>query len=490
MGVIRKWLNHPLAALALVAIVAGGLRFHNLGTPTRYVFDEVYYAKDACLYAGHPFRDCGLDSKAEQSWVHPPLGKWTIAAGVEIFGNDPFGWRVAAAAFGTASVVITASLALLLFRSAAWAMVAGLLLATESLHFVQSRISMLDIFLAFWVILGFTLLVLDRRWIDRRTFPGAGPRSPGGPGAAAEPAASLGPGAMATAEAVALAFRPVRPLPSPILRPWRLAAGVAFGAAVASKWSGVIALFGAILLAFTWERTRGKAAGSPRPLWRAVQQESLGILLALVFVPIAVYLASYAAYFADNGLSPTGFWRQQSAMASYHLSLNTVNPVTGDPIHPYMSRPWGWLLLWRPTAYYFENPGTEILGTGNPAVFWASLLTIPYLVLVWWRRRDWRAGFVLVAILSQYLPWFLSTRPMFLFYMTPATPFLVLAATFLLRDLSAVRPAGARTRAFLPVAAGYVAVAVGMFAFFWPILVAHPLSRSAWQARMWFRGWI
>src|SRR5207245_4350823 len=139
------------------------------------LFDEVYYPRDACLRAGHSLRQCDITSPGERywvidraydrgelSWVHPPLGKWAIAAGILGEGNRPFGWRVAAAAAGTAVCVMIALIALLLFRNVAWAYIAGLMLATENLNFVQSRTSMLDIFLAFWVVLGFLCLLLDR----------------------------------------------------------------------------------------------------------------------------------------------------------------------------------------------------------------------------------------------------------------------------------------------------------------------------------------
>src|SRR5919201_40418 len=114
--------------------MAGFPRFWALGNPgfdksgkRVYVFDETYYAKDACLYAGMPFKQCGLSSNGEQSWVHPPLGKWIIAAGVKLFGNSPLGSRLPSAIFGTATVVLIALMALLLFRSVVWSYVAGML---------------------------------------------------------------------------------------------------------------------------------------------------------------------------------------------------------------------------------------------------------------------------------------------------------------------------------------------------------------------------
>src|SRR5207249_12052909 len=108
--------------------------FYHLSSPDAYVFDEVYYAKDACYDAGFPWKQCKLMGPYEQTaTVHPPLGRWIIAGGEALFGNRPFGWRFMSAVFGTVSVLLVSILALRLFASTLWAAVAGLLLATENM---------------------------------------------------------------------------------------------------------------------------------------------------------------------------------------------------------------------------------------------------------------------------------------------------------------------------------------------------------------------
>jgi dolichyl-phosphate-mannose-protein mannosyltransferase len=466
----RRWYTTPFAVIAAVTALAGGLRLYHLSIPSEQVFDEVYYAKDACFDAGIPFEECGLDHPREQTFTaHPPLGRWIIAGGIAAFGNRAFGWRVASAVFGTLSVLLVAILALRLFGSALWAGAAGLLLAVESLNFVQSRISMLDIFLATFVVAGFLFLLLDRRWVERRT-PQPEPMD---------------------AEAVLLALPPDRP-PSPIFRPWRLAAGLAFGAAVATKWSGATALVGAVLLALAWERTRRREVGLAHPVREAVRDEGFGIFLFLVIVPVLVYVASYTAWWVDNGLALGDWWGTQVQMARFHIGLRSE--------HPYSSRAWEWILLRRPVAYYYQcarmsaagsclSPA-EILGIGNQAVFWGSLVAIPYALASWWRKRDWRAGLIVTAFASQYVPWFFAARTNFLFYMTPITPFMVLGVVYALRDLSEVRVGVNRSRAMAVVAGCVVGLAVALFLFYLPILTGRVISQGAWRARMWFPSWI
>jgi dolichyl-phosphate-mannose-protein mannosyltransferase len=466
----RNWYTRPFVVIAAVTALAGGLRFYHLSTPNQYVFDEVYYAKDGCFDAGIPYRECGLEAPGEQTFTaHPPVGRWIIAGSVALFGNRAFGWRAASAAFGTLSVLLVSLLALRLFGSVLWAGAAGLLLATESLNFVQSRISMVDIFLAAFVLAGFLFLVLDQQWIDGRT-----------------PAPEL-----VEDEALLLGLPPDRP-PSPIFRPWRLGAGLAFGAAVATKWSGGAALAGGILLALAWERSRRKRAGLPNPLREAIRDEGFGIFLFLVILPVLVYVASYARWWVDNGFAIGDWWGVQRHMATFHIDLRTE--------HPYSSRAWEWMLLARPVAYYYEcvrkaTSGAclapaEILGIGNQAIFWGSLVAIPFVLFSWWRKRDWRAGLIGIAFASQYVPWFFVARTNFLFYMTPITPFMVLAGVYALRELSEARIGREGTRALAIAAAVLAGLAVAVFLFFLPVLTGRVISQGAWKARMWFPGWI
>jgi dolichyl-phosphate-mannose--protein O-mannosyl transferase len=475
-----RWYARPIVVILAVTALGGGLRLYHLSSPHAYVFDEVYYAKDACLDAGFDFRSCGLDAPVEQSvTVHPPLGRWIIAAGIKLFSEpadfdcafgrqrtacQPFGFRVASATFGTTSVMLAAVLAWRLFGSVVWAGVAGLLLATENLNFVQSRVSMLDIFLVTFVLAGFLFLVLDRQWIDRR----------------APPVSSESP----EDQDLGLDLPPDR-APSRIWRPWRVVAGIAFGAASATKWSGAIALAGAIVLSAAWERTRRKGLDLPHPLRDMLVEESFGIFVFLLVVPIAVYMASYLKWFADHMWNIRDWWALQRQMASYSIHLRAT--------HPYASRAWTWIYMGRPVSYYYQGTtktSAAILAIGNPAIFWATFLTIPYALFCWIRKPDWRAGLLVMAFTFQYFPWFFAARTDFLFYAAPITPFMVLAAVYALRDLSEVEVGVERARAYVPLAAFGVVVAVGVFLFFFPILTGRTISYAAWHARMWFRSWV
>ena len=513
---IRTLARRPAVAVVAIGILAAAVRLYHLGTPPTHVFDEAYYPKAGCLFVGYPRRACDVTSSDEKywadryndvgSWVHPPLGKWAIGAGELAFGPDAFGWRFSAAVAGTLSVMVLAAIAQVLFRDVVWTYVAGLLLATEHLNVVQSRTGMLDIFLALEVVLAFLLLLLDRRWIERRTPSLDRAETPPEPAAATpapEPPPSLAPGGGSRAESATLVAAPPEErrmsegVPSPLLRPWRLAAGVALGAAIATKWSGATAVAFALILSLLWERTRRRRAGVAHPVRSAIVSETFGLAISYLIVPAAVYLASWIGYFVWFGFDLTAWARMQAAMFSYHEHLKTLNDK-GKPIHPYLSRAWQWIVMARPVVYFYkEHAGLrrEIIGMGNPVTLWASVIALPYLAVAWRRYRDWVAGAILVAILAQYVPWFAVSRPQFFFYFTPVTPFLVLAVVYALRRLAGVRiepgeadDAVRAARPWLPVVVGVVVISVAAFAWFWPVLTAGSLSADAWRLRIWFNG--
>src|SRR5690606_12566484 len=138
--------------------------------------------------------------------AHPPLGKWIIALGMGLLGpGSSTGWRLTTALVGTALVLLLYFFALMASRSIVVAALASGLLAIDGLGLVMSRIALLDISLAFFILLGTLFVLLDRQ----RTLPLIESRNPDAPA----------------------------PLWGRVLwrRPWLLAAGVALGAACAVK---------------------------------------------------------------------------------------------------------------------------------------------------------------------------------------------------------------------------------------------------------------
>lgn len=473
-------------ATLTLTLLAGFLRLWHLATPAGTIFDEVYYAKDA-----HDLLTRGVEQNATNDGpgfvVHPPLGKWAIAGGEALFGNSEFGWRFAAAVAGTLSVLVMVRVARRMTGSTLLGVVAGLLLTFDALHFVQSRVAMLDVFLMFWVLAGFGCLVADRDLGRRRL------------------AAAVDDGRVAALWGPRLG-----------VRWWRIAGGVCLGAALATKWSALyfIAVFG--LLALAWEIGSRRTAGVRRPAAAALWRESSGLALALLAVPVVVYLASWTGWFVtDSGwdrdwaaanpgtaLVPDALrslWHYHVQMLSFHNGLSTP--------HRYQSHPQGWLLLARPVAYYYESASLgqmgcdaaagcsrAVLGIGSPAVWWTSILALFGVAWLWVSHRDWRAAAVLASAAAGILPWLVSDhegRTMFLFYALPSLPFLVLAITLCAGWALGGPGASVLRRRNGAVALGVlVGLVVLNFFYLYPILTAQTIPYVDWSSRMWFGSWI
>ncbi|MDQ6650650.1 MAG: phospholipid carrier-dependent glycosyltransferase [Actinomycetota bacterium] len=468
----------------LVTALAGFLSFNRLSRPHGLMFDEVYYAKDAYALLRHGYELNGAGD-GPGFVVHPPLGKWLIALGEAAFGNNELGWRFSAAVVGTLSVLILARTARRLTGSTLLGCFAGLLLSLDGLHFVSSRISMLDIFLMFWVTAGFACLVADR---------------------------DLGRARLARALS---SGRPVRPAgPRLGVRWWRLAAGGSLGAACATKWSGVyyVAAFG--LLAFAWEVGARRTAGVRAPVRAVLRREAASLLAFLAVVPVVVYLAAWTGWFATGGgwdrhwaaghgtvgggvAALRGLWHYHAEALHFHANLSSH--------HPYQSHPEGWLLLERPVAYFYTAPrlgelgcaardgcSRAVLGIGTPAVWWVSILALVAMLWLWLARRDWRAAAILGCVSAGIAPWLATPkRTMFLFYALPTLPFLILALTLSAGLVLGTATAGRVRRAWgAAVVGGYALLVTANFFYLYPILSAKVIPYAAWYSRMWFKNWI
>ena len=88
----RWWHGVLLAVLTVLGALPPSAR---LGAHEGFSWDESYYVPAAREY---------LDGNFTSNFEHPPLAKWAIAAGIELLGDDPSGWRLAAVAAGVVTI--------------------------------------------------------------------------------------------------------------------------------------------------------------------------------------------------------------------------------------------------------------------------------------------------------------------------------------------------------------------------------------------------
>ncbi|HJQ44284.1 MAG TPA: hypothetical protein VJ831_14445, partial [Jatrophihabitantaceae bacterium] len=182
-----------------------------------------------------------------------------------------------------------------------------------------------------------------------------------------------------------------------------------------------------------------------------------------------------------------------------------------DSGHAYQSSPWSWLVLGRPVDFYYDGSSTncgastcsrEILLIGTPLMWWAFVPMLLWLAWHWLTTRDWRSGAIWVAFIAGWLVWFMHLkRTMFLFYMAPLVPFLILGVTLALGTL--LGPAVQRTgdwvrdrRALLRRRVGvaavctYLGLVVVDFVWMWPIFTGGLLTYDKWHWHMWLPSWV
>ena len=499
-----------------VAVLAFVLRIWNVGYPHKLEFDETYYGKDAWSLLHHGYVQDWVDGANTKiaaghyssnlmtglptEIVHPDGGKWMIAIGESIFGFNSFGWRISAVVFGALTVLVLARLVRRLTGSTVIGCFAGLLLCFDGMHFVMSRLGLLDVFLTFWVVCGVACLVADRDWL---LHPDRGDRL--------------------------VRYRP--------FRPWQLAAGVCFGMACGTKWSGVYVLAAFGLLAVIWEvlarrRARKDLGLDPRG-FRTTFAVGIPAFLSIVVVAFAVYLATWTGFLLHHhayelrfghgygeGNPPWGAYISTPAHGFLGETTNAFRSLwnfhkmmydfhTGSYLakqhHPYQSNPIGWLVMERPVGVDAQNnlPAAscgvaatsscmrEVLILGNPILWWTGTLALLAAVVAWVTTRDWRWSVPVVTVAVSWLPWFrFDDRPIFSFYAVAFLPFTIIAISLIVHSL--VQVAGTPRQLYVVslVAGVFLVAVVVAFWYFHPIYTDKLIPYDTWLDKMWFNHWI
>jgi dolichyl-phosphate-mannose-protein mannosyltransferase len=506
----RSWL-----VTIVITGLAGILRFWNLGNPHAVVFDETYYMKDALSLLRFGYERQFVEKANEKilasdgDWrtidvfkdgaayvVHPPVGKWTIGIGEYVFGLTPFGWRFMMALLGTVMVLLVIRITRRLTRSTLIAAAAGLLLAIDGMAIVLSRTALLDNTLAFWLVVAFGCLLMDRE------------RTRGRLAARVREFADDNDALLALREGLG---------PRTGLRPWRWATGFALGMACATKWSGVwfVVAFG--LLTVVWDISMRRVVGvRSREAVLGSALEGIYAFVAIVGPVVLVYLVSWTGWILSEGgyyrdwasknpatglgtLVPDwlrSLWYYHGQMLNFHRNLSSP--------HSYQSNAWSWLLQTRPTSFFYEAPAPgidgctsdkcsqEVLALGNPVIWWAGTAALIHQTWRWFARKDWRSAFVVIAILAAWAPWLgFQGRTIFTFYSVAIVPFLCIALAMTLGSILGPADATARRRTVGASAVGsIVLLAVAASWFFYPVWTAQVLPYDVWHLRMWFDTWV
>lgn len=449
LSIPQYWQTHPqnqfwlhVVAMGIVTLLS---HFWRLDALNGFIFDEVYYPKFGLDYLqGNPLFD-----------AHPPLGKYIIGLGIQLFGYNPFGYRFFNAIAGSLIPIVTCALAYQLSTTGllpknssptTWAILAGWFTALDGLLLVESRLGLINIFIVLFGMLSQLCMVLALKQKRRRWA-------------------------------------------------WTIATGIMLGAACSVKWNGLAYLVGIGAIALIVWRYYGQRL----TLWQ--------MLVGLVIMPVATYLLEWVPHLLIN--TTTNLLELHAQILGFHQNLG-VGKI--EPVHTYCSAWWSWPLMLRPIAYYYKThpSGTinYINAMGNPILYWLGAIAMLLCLILciyqlrnrWVRRGGldrWCGGkfnspqfpiylplYLLSSFAGHYLPWSLSRRCIFLYHYMPASVFAFMAIAYVTAWGST------QTMSDLPKISRYTVVAIAVAFIFWlPVYVGLPITAFHQRLLIWFPSW-
>ena len=270
-------------------------------------------------------------------------------------------------------------------------------------------------------------------------------------------------------------------------------AGIAFGLAIGCKWSAIyfVAIIGLIavyrvLIAHDIRKTL-------KPIAAKFAQYGL--------IPVFVYTLTWTGWFlSDRGWSRGWSNNPLSSWIHYHSEMLNFHTGLTDS-HPYEANPWNWLVMGRPTSFFYDSPkgcsaencAQEVLALGTPLLWWVGTIAIAVVVGYWIKslishRIDMAANIVVLGLAAGYLPWFaMQQRTVFTFYAIIIEPFLILAIVYCAKLLLA---SGLKPVVSQSIVGGILALIILCFLFFIPLFTGQVITYEDWNLRMWFDSWI
>lgn len=388
-------------------------------------FDEIYYVRTAENY---------LNMEEPYEWTHPPLGKLILSLSILLLGFNPFGWRFMGVLFSALMLPLLYFFSQRMFKSQVAALTSTILIFFDFLHFTMGRMGTVDTFAVFFIILGHVFFFLN---YDKLLTTGK-------------------------------------------LDAARILLGsVFFFLAFSVKWYAIYGYIGNIILLLVLLIKGAVTSEEPLKvrLW-SMFLKPVTILVAALILGGLVYLSTFIPYMT-LGHNINDVINRQWSMYSYHANLKAE--------HPFSSSWWSWPLIIRPLWLHVSDLADGIVSTivamGNPVIWWFGIAAVFVLLVDTLKNRDKVAVFLLVAFFSQWIPYMLITRCLFIYHFYMNVPILILILTYFLKDLP-------KLKFGVWILIGFLIAAGLLFALFYPVISGYPVSISYRDALRWFNSWI
>lgn len=413
--------------------------FYTLSDTNTY-FDEVFYPRTALdfIYEITPFER-----------THPPLGKYFVMIGMLIFGVNPFGWRIVGTLFGAAMIPLMYLFGLKIFKKSFFAFCTAFLMMFDFMHFVQTRISTIDVYVTFFVILMY-YYIYD--YFIKKPY-------------------KVG----------------IRKSLVPLFL-----CGLILGIGAATKWIAVYGAVGLMLIfiitkldeiaCYTAYRQYGLSSELFSKFWsRSFVKTALACILFFLIIPALIYFASYTSIMLVPGNGVNEFFNNQTYMYNFHNDLNIK--------HSYSSSWYEWPIMAKPIWFYgskalaAEKLTSSIICMGNPLIWWLSIPALITGIVLTIRRKDRYMIVPIFGALFQYIPWMVVRRMAFIYHYFSVIPFLMIIMVYLLK-IFCERGKTARKIVYI-----YLILTALLFVMFYPILSGAIVPRWYASLLQWFPGW-
>lgn len=398
-------------------------------------FDEIYHAR-----TGYEF----LHGFNVYEWTHPPLGKVFISLGIKLFGMNTFGWRFIGNLFGILMIPVMYIFAKKLFRKTHLAFFTSLIFTFDFMHFVQTRIATIDVYVTFFIMLMYLFMY---KFYQSSIYD-----------------------------------KPLSKIALPLLL-----TGISFGFGTASKWTAIYACCGIALIFFMKMYQMYDEYYCLRELPFASKFTKICTLCvgAFIIVPAIIYVLSYIPYLStENTDGIKTIIDNQRDIFIYH------SRTVLDSEHPFSSEWYKWPIMYRPIWYYSgevtQTIKEGISAFGNPAVWWLGIPALLYNVYLAFGKGDRKAVYLVIGYLACLLPWVPVERTTYIYHYFPCVPFVCLMIGHCFERIYYKNP-----KLEKKVFAIYAIVVIGLFVFFYPVLSGAPINEEyVHRALEWFDSWI
>jgi len=389
--------------LGLILLVSLFVRLWRLDVPQEMYFDEIYHVPAVQMMANGDFQTPfewwhQADWPIYFDWLHPPLAKYIQALSLIFFDFLPavVAWRLPSVFFSLLSLLVfyffARDVAVTLLSSkkmdknilkkqqvedlaSNFALISSLLLTSDGLFLVQSRLAMNDIFYLFFAL---SASYCYFRYYRQKKL-------------------------------IVLFF-----------------SGLILALALSTKWSAVW-LIGFFLILELYRLFKEKNF-----------QQLPFIIFSLLLTPLFVYFLIFTPYFL-SGKTIIDFCQLQKQIVVFQQNLTSVHPYQSSPLAWIINWRPVWYFAdfsqknWRKDIFAQGNPLLFLYFSFLPIFLWRWQKSLKNKRAVKkWRNMLFQKPYLLLICIffASFLPWIVVRRPMFFYHFLPALPYLVLIITW------------------------------------------------------------